>query len=279
MSYTTKLRYIHAKTGEIFNSDEIIIDKELVKSKYKSIKDTNNFINDNLGYYFHLIYETLLELNLESQMIIRFIKLCCYSDYKNILTNGNTKAKSNILEENLIDILKLSRAEYFKTKKYLVENNLIFITNSCIKINDKYSLRGKLTKELKNKEFTRVFSKGFIELYDNTTPIQHKKLAVFIQLLPYINVHYNVVCLNVKTNNFDESQPLQSTEIANLCGYEKTSRFIKDLLSLKIKDMYVLVKITRGDRDFFVVNPRIYYKGNNIEKLKYIMNFFDYKTS
>lgn len=274
-----KRTYINRETGEVFTKDQIIEITELIdsKNKFKSIKNTNDFINDNLGYYFHLLYGDILKLDLEPQMLIRFLKLCSYSNYENILVTGETKSQRKIKEKELEDILKLSRADYFRTKKYLLTNNLISIEKDFIKIDTRFIQRGKLKGDIKSMEITRIFNKGIQELYDNVKPTQHKKLALFIKILPYINIKYNVISNNIISDNFDDSRPMTSVEVANICGYEKASRFIKDLLSLKINNMFAIVRVTRGDRDFLIVNPKIYYKGNNIEDLKYIMNYFDYK--
>ena len=276
MNTTNKIRYVHTKTGEIFNSDEIIVEKELSESQYKSIKGTNDYINDNLGYYFHLIYEDLLKLNLESQMVIRFLKLCCYSDYNNILSKGYTKGKINISENELQNILNLSKSEYFKTKKYLVENNLISIKNNTITLNEKYSSRGELPDKFKSTEFTRIFSKGFQELYDKVKPIQHKKLAIFIQILPYINIHYNIICENPHEKDAKCIKSLSWTELGRKIGLsESTSkRLKKELWNLEIDDTIVCGEFNTKYGKFIVINPRIYYKGNNISNLKGIIELF-----
>lgn len=275
------VEYINKNTGEVFSSDDIIVKYDTVednKKKYfKRINKDNDFINNNLGYYFHLLYKDLLELDLEPQMMIRFLILCSHLDYNNNLVLGETKGRRTATINDLEDILKLKKREIINTKKYLIENNLIYIEDDIIKINDKYSIRGKVKGDLKNMNMTRVFNDGIQDLYNGVKPTQHKKLANFIKILPYININFNVISLEVMSDNFNECNPLTSKEVAELCGYEKPSRFIKDLLSLKVDDMFAIVKITRGDRDFLVVNPRIYYKGNNIDNLKYIMRFFDYR--
>lgn len=274
------IKFENKVTGEVFSANDIVTHYAVVKDikpTYKDINKWNNFMNENLGYYFHLLYGDILRLNLEPQMLVRFLKLCSYMNYESTLVIGETKGQKNITENDLQTILNLSRNETSRTKNYLIKNNLVTVERDYIKIHSKFIIRGQLNGDVKNMEVVRVFNNGMQQLYDNVNPSQHKKLASFIRLLPYINTKFNVIAHNINAINFDESEPMKSVEIAAICNYEKPSRFIKELLSLKINSQFAIVRIVRGDRDFFVVNPRLFYKSNNIEDLKYIKNFFDYK--
>lgn len=274
------VEFTNMVTGEVFPANYIATRYEVVedsKPTYKDITKWNNFINQNLGYYFHLLYGDVLSLNLEPQMLVRFLKLCSYMNYESILVIGETKGQKNVTEKDLQGILNLSRNETSRTKNYLIKNNLITVERDYIKIYSEFIKRGQLKVDVKNVEVVRIFNDGIQQLYDSVKPNQHKKLASFIRLLPYINTKFNVISHNINATNFDESHPMKSTEIAAICNYEKPSRFISELLSLEISNQFAIVRIVRRDRDFFIVNPRLFYKSNNIEHLKYIMNFFDYR--
>lgn len=274
------VKFIDKVNGKTFSAEQMIVEYAVVensKPSYGDFKKWNNFMSENLGYYFHLLYGDILCLNLEPQMLVRFLKLCSYLNYQSILVVGETKGQKKITEKELQTILNLSRNEASRTKSYLIQNNLIKIERDNIKICSKFIKRGQLKGDVKNMKVARIFNDGIQQLYDSVKPNQHKKLASFIRLLPYINTRFNVIAHNINAINFDESEPMKSTEIAAICNYEKPSRFIKELMSLKINNQFAIVRIVRGDRDFFVVNPRLFYKCNNIEDLKYIMNFFDYK--
>lgn len=275
--------YTNKKTGELFDVNEIVVIKDVVEVKktYKSIKGTNNFINDNLGYYFHLLYGDILKLNLEPQMLIRFLKLCSYSNYNNILVNGNTSGQASVYEKELPDILKLKARETINTKNYLLENNLISIENDTIKVNDKYSIRGKVKGDLKNMEITRIFNNGFQELYDSVKPVQHKKLATFIKILPYINLKYNIICENPLETDIEKVKPITWTKLGREIGLSEATakRLRSELWNLKINNT-----ATIGEFSTFlcgksiVINPGVYYKGNDIDSLRGIINLFKVKS-
>lgn len=276
------IEFKNKDTGEVFPSEQIITKYEFVednKPTYKSIKQSNNFMNENLGYYFHLLYGDILRLNLEPQMLVRFLKLCSYLNYENILVTGETKGQKKVTEKDLEVILNLKKRETINTKNYLVSNDLISIENDLIKIKDKFIKRGKLKGNIKSMEVTRIFNNGIKELYDNVKPIQHKKLATFIKLLPYINIKYNVICENPLEENIELIKPLTWTELGRRIGVSEATakRLRTELWNLKIDN-----SVTIGEFSTFscgkaiVVNPSVYYKGNDIDidRLKGIVNLF-----
>lgn len=271
--------YINKTTGEYFDAESIIEVTNSVETKkiFRSIQNSNDYINKNLGYYFHLLYEDILKLDLKPQMLIRFLKLCSYANYKNVLVTGETKGQRTIQEKELENILNLKDKEARSTKKYLLENNLISIEKDLIKVDIRFIRRGKLKGDIKDMDITRVFNRGIQELYDNVKPTQHKKLVTFIKILPYINIKYNIICDNPLETDIEKIRPITWTELGRRIGLSEimTKRLKSELWKLKINN-----SVCVGEFSTFlcgksiVVNPVIYYKGNNIENLKGIMNLF-----
>ena len=273
--------FVNKETGEFFDVSELIEVKESndVKNSFKSIQNTNDYINDNLGYYFHLLYGDILKLDLEPQMLVRFLYLCSYMNYQYTLVSGNTKAQKKISESELQDILKLNKTTFFETKKYLLDNNLIIIEDNKIKIDDKFVKKGKgvLKGDLINMEVTRIFNNGIQDLYNGVKPIQHKKLETFIRILPFINIKYNIICENPLETDIEKVKPLKWTELGRLIGLSPATskRLRSELWSLKVNDSVAI-----GEFSTFlcgksiVINPSVYYKGNNIDDLAGIVNMF-----
>lgn len=284
----TKNLIILNQEGEILNNDDVnmaivnlITGDKVAKIgngvKYLSIKNSNDFINDNLGYYFHLLYGKVLKMDIDNKMLARFLYLCTFVNYKNLMVYNNKRV---VKESELQSILKLTKSRFFETKKYLLEKKLIHIDKeSNVHISKELVERGRLKRMSKGMEKVRIFNEGYKELYEGVKTTQHGKLALFIKLLPLVNTKFNVISKKVDSTSFDESEPMTSVDIAKYLGVEKPSRLIKDLLSLKINNQFAMIKVVRGDRDFFVVNPRLYYKSNDLKSLRYIMNFFEYKKS
>ncbi len=70
-----------------------------------------------------------------------------------------------------------------------------------------------------DKDVVRVFNE-FQKLYDGVKPNQHKKLFVFIKILPYLNVRFNILCKNPYENEIERVKPISWTELG------KKNRFI-----------------------------------------------------
>ena len=61
-------------------------------------------------------------------------------------------------------------------------------------------------KELKGT--VRMMELGVKEIYENAKPIEHKRLSLFIKILPYVNYNYNIICFNPEEGNKDEIRPM-----------------------------------------------------------------------
>ena len=274
--------YTNLDTGEVFDVDQIVEVKDIIEvnNTYKSIRGTNDYINENLGYYFHLLYSNVLSLNLEPQYLIRFLKLCCYTDYKNKLVTGRTRGKK-IKANELEKILNLSRNETSKTKTYLINQGLIKIDDDkTIEVNNDYVKRGQLKGNLIDMDVIRVFNNGFNRLYDGAKARQHKKLVTFIKILPYLNINYNIICTNPMEKDISLIKPLSWTKLGRLIGLSEANikRFRKEIWNLKIEEKVVIGEFsTFSCGKSIVINPEVYYKGNNIEDLKGLVNLFKIK--
>jgi len=210
--------------------------------------------------------------NIEKQFLFRFIYLATFMNYDNLLSDG----KKLIKEEKLIDIFNLGKTEFYKTKKYLIENKFITIQdNKTILINDKYCKKGKINKT-KSIEVVRMFNDAIRELYEKSTPKEHKKLALLIEILPLINLKFNVICHNPKCEYEENIEPYAMSDLCSELGYDKThaSRLKKDLLKLKVNNELVIGIFEKDNGKAIYVNPSIYYKGIKMEDIKNLQSMF-----
>ncbi len=194
-------------------------------------------------------------------------------NYNNLLSDGRKLYKSKDLKM----LLKLSNTEYKRTEKYLLENKLIIYTDSDnIEINNKFCVKGKINKN-KNVEVIRVFDDAIRELYENSLPREHKKIALLLEILPYINYKYNVVCKNPKETNIELIEPLKMTDICKILDYDVTnaSKLKKSLFSLTVGNEYVVGMFEKGCGKAIYVNPRVYYKGGDNEGINFLSDMFN----
>ena len=271
-----------SKTGEYIQNltvDEV----EMLKDNYTTaniskINDSNVRESENLfyqyiketcgGFYFH--YYNKMDIN---QHTFRFMYMCTYMNYKGYMELGNAKDEGRLcVKKDLIEILKLGKTETYKTINYLLDNNLITIDkNEYVKINTNICVKGKLNNK---KEVVRMFDDGIKEIYKNSLPKEHKKLALLIKILPYVHFDLNVICSNPNEEYPELIKPITLTELTKILDYSTTQRLKKGLMTLKVNNEYVIMITKISNKDMIVVNPKIYYKGNQLDKMEGIINLF-----
>ena len=272
---------VEKSTGEIINEDFIIDETEDIQkkneilNKRKSDDEFKIFIDQNLGNFYFLFYK-LIKKGIERQYIIRFLYLCTYMDYENKLLFGNGLEETKYMrEKDLQEVLKLSKRETSYTREALIKNELILI-----EVNKKYCIKGKIESSKKKSQKVRIFENGLKELYEKAKPKEHKKLALLIELLPYINLKFNIVCKNPTCENIKDLKPIDLKEICKIIKYSpnQSSRLKKDLLSLKVNEELVIMFNETGSAKFITINPKIYYKGTKLDDLKWLINSFEIKS-
>lgn len=241
-------------------NDNVIPDKELFKE----------FIKEELGsFYFN--YYTKLEAN---QFTFRFLYLCTYENFKGYLEFGNAKQEGRLcIKKDLFEILKLNTKDCYRTIDYLEENNLIFYDeNGYVKINTDVCIKGEIKEK---KRVVRMFDESIKELYENSLPKEHKKLSLLIKLLPLVNYKTNAICKNPHENIIELIDRYAMKELSEYLGYSRIDSMKRALMGLRVNNQRVLMLAQIGDKkDIIVVNPKIYYKGNNLEEMQGIMNLF-----
>ena len=256
-----------------------VIDSQKKKEKLKSVLDKMDeqnefqlFIKDKCGSFYFNFYKRLLD-KIETQYLTRFLYLCTYLDYEGRLVQKIGNKKICVKENELQFILKLSVRETFNTKKELIENGLMLVDNNMIYINPKYCRKGDIMKNNKV-EKVRMFDMGIRELYEMASKTEHKKLALLIQLLPHINLRWNVICKNPEEEMLENIKLYSIKEITALLNQSNVTRLKRNLLNLTINNEAVMFINTNKYGELLTVNPKVYYKGVDISELKYLIGLF-----
>lgn len=253
-----------------------LTDEQLEAMKYK--KDQNElqiFIKDNCGSFYFNFYQRLLD-KIEPQYLTRFLYLCTYLDYDGRLITKKSNRNICIKENELQFILKLSRTETYNTKVLLIENNLIEIKDDVIYINTKYCKKGEIMKNSRV-EKVRMFDETIKELYESSSKTEHKKLALLFQILPYINLRWNVICKNPKEEILDEIVPYSLKELMGTLNQSNITRFKNSLLDLTVNGEEVVMINKKKNGELLTINPKVYYKGVNKKELQYLIGLFSIK--
>lgn len=249
--------------------------KEETKDIVEMVHNQNEFqlcVKNNCGSFYFNFYKRLLD-KIEPQYLTRFLYLCTYLDYEGRLVKKVGKTNVIIRESELQFILKLSRAETYNTKIVLINNNLIEIKDSVIYINQEYCRKGDIMKNSKVQK-VRMFDDAIKELYETSTRTEHKRLALLFQLLPYVNLRWNVICKNPKEEILEEIKPYSIKELMVLLEQTNITRFKKCLLDLTVSGESVIMFNKKKNGDLLTVNPKVYYKGVDIDELEYLIGLF-----
>lgn len=260
-----KLGYLRGVEDAQKKREEI---KEIIITK----ENQSDFQKRLLGSYGSFYFNFYKRLSIEGQFLFRFIYLCSFMNYDNYLSNG----KRLLRESDLQDILLLGKSEYYKTKDYLLKNDLISIdAKGLISVNSKYCKKGQINKT-KVVEVIRMFNNGIQELYQKALPREHKKLAILLDILPYINYKYNIICYNPTEENIELIKPIKMPDLCEMLGYDRSnsSRIKKQLFSLRVSGEKVIGLWQVENIDALLVNPRVYYKGGEDNGLDYLEALF-----
>lgn len=250
--------------------------KEQQRTYLKNRSQYSNVI-EQLAYgefFYFLHYSNLIiQVNSDYAMAFRFLYLCTFANYQSVLTNG----KRNMDFDDVMEVLKLSINTFKSFKKKLEIYNLITVDKNRIFINSDYCIKGKINKNYK-KNSSRVFNHGIRQIYEQSKASEHKTIGKVIAILPYIHINYNIVCQNPNCKSFEDIKPLSLKDIGNLIG-ENTkdnnyNRVINKLLKVKVDDKFLFDTVSNRKK-LTVVNPKVFYKGNNKDGLQWLNSLFE----
>lgn len=250
--------------------------KDILKMKREQ-DEFQIYVKNQCGSFYFNFYNRLLG-KIEPQFLTRFLYLCTYLDYEGRLVKRIGNRNVCISEKELQFILKLSRTETYNTKVELIKNELIAINDDVIYINPRYCRKGDIMKN-KRIEKIRMFDSSIKELYEISTKTEHKKLSLLFQLLPYINLRWNVICKNPQEEILEEIQPYSIKELMELLEQTNITRFKKSLMDLSVCGEDVIMINTRKHGQLLTVNPKVYYKGVEKDELEFLLGMFSIKDT
>lgn len=268
--------------------------RESYKHKQELNEKIKEFIEEYEGAFVHLIfkYGAPIFKELEEKApgskcnthVIRFMMLATCLTFGGKLFDFN---KNRVKKSSLKNIWSTtSKNSINETYNLLKECGYIYETEEgYIMINEDLVIKGAIEnfEEIRKQDhsftYTRVFVDNLKAMYYGTESKQRKQLANLFKALPYINFKYNVFCANPTETDETKLEVLTWTDLARLCGYEETNvtRFKKDLMSLQIYGYDVIADVKRNSGTTIIVNPKIYYGGDDVEDVKYLYKLFNMK--
>lgn len=235
------------------------------------------------GQYFFTLGNQRFD-GLKPQTATRLIYLQTFADY----TMGNRNrlklnSKTDMRRSDLSKVLGLSydaAADFFYevNPTYIVEDRdgLLFTTTDVF-------IRGALNL---GETYYRTYCNGVAKLYNETSKTKHRYLGYIFQLLPFVNIEFNVLCRNPMETELKKVEFLTLDEFCKLIDFDKSNvhRLLKtyDKLRFTAKDndgthLERFVSVVFGGGNIgtakIFVNPRILYSGSNHEKVQILGAF------
>lgn len=230
-----------------------------------------NFTNRHGGFTFLTSKENILQ-SMNPATVGRLAYLATYLEQNTQLLLCEDKP---MLKHDLHEVLKLSRPTVNK------------FYNDCIgagvledKGNDGLYLNGSLffKGKTEDKERTKLFRVTIQQLYKRLPQKNHELFGYVIQLVPWINFEWNIVCENPEETNKDRVEPMSFRDICKNLGYdpEHPGRLKKALTSpVFIWEHYkqplcgfFSMNAQDGKQSMMVINPHILFAGKHIENVE-----------
>lgn len=273
---------INYETGEIKDilpTQRIVVESKERKDAIKKAMATNELNKDialwnkRQGGFIFVIFKYCHDIinskenSLTPDDIVKLFYMATYADYDGYLIDEEGFINERMLKKYLLLTDRKCFLAYFNKFKSL--NIITEETDSKIKINKDYFIKGEIDKSIKaNYDYTRIYIKAIQYLYQNTEHRQHRWLGNYFKLIPYIHRQQNVLCHNPDSPQ-KEIKLMNVKELKEILGYsgEHTIRqFIRKLLSTRLSNGQSILGFFRTTIDegesFVIVNPKVFYGGN-----------------
>ena len=148
-------------------------------------------------------------------------------------------------------------------------------TESNIEINTNIIRRDKLFRY--SGYWQRVYRNSVQKLFHAATNLNN--VGYIFQLLEYVNVEYNVLCLNPEEAELSEIRTLDINAFCKIIHYDvsQKSRLMRTLkkqtFEVNNKQERLISFVDGGDK--IVINPRVIYSGSDFRKVAVLTLFYD----
>lgn len=232
-------------------------------------------VSDGGNYVWN--YFIPLEANFDkiiNSTVTRLVYLATFINSSNYVAHENGKPMDR---KQVQELLKLDDSTFKRFLRDAKENDYLVEDDVGFKL-----LPTKFGKGTIQKSDDQVAAKLFVYsvqfLYENATVASHKWLAYLYMIIPYVNLHYNVLCENPWESDKTKVCKMSVETLCEKLGLDPThsSRFVNQLLKIEFPDRFgdtrsILVSVKGAKnskiREFLCVNPALYSVYANKEKL------------
>lgn len=239
-------------TGEVIEDAKVLTrqQQDIIKSKKERKEElyfSKKLTDCEYGNFYFLIYNINSKLfpMLSNSTITRLIYLATYINYdtgKISYDNGKT-----INEDNILELLRISRAQYFRFKKEITESGIVSLKDGEFYLNTSIFKKGKLTFNYEgNLSAVKMYINSIREIYETADVESHQSLYYFYNLIPYINREWNIVCTNPFETDKSKIDFITLGEFANIVGYDGNhiKRLKKLLWSMRFNGLKIITWVS-----------------------------------
>lgn len=272
-------------TGEVIEDAKVLTkqQQEIIKSKRERNEElyfTKKLTEIEYGNFFWMFYNINQNLfpMLGGATVTRLIYLATYINYNTgRISYDNGKP---IDEDNILDLLRISKAQYFRFKKEVVESGIVTVKDDTFYLNIDIFKKGKLTFNHEgNETAVKMYINSIREIYETADVKSHQSLYYFYNLIPYINREWNIVCTNPFETDKSKIDFITLGEFADIVGYDKNhiKRLKKSLWDMRFNNgkslMVNFIAHPDDDKWKIFVNPRIFCASSNVDKISILGEF------
>lgn len=243
-------------------------EREKKSALYRQI--IRNFSNKHGGFTFLTSKENILQ-SMNSATVGRLAYLATYLEQDTQLLLYEDKP---MLKRDLQEVLKLSRPTANKFYNDCITAGVLEDKgNNGLYLNGNLFFKGKT----EDKERTKLFRVTIQQLYKRLPQKNHELFGYVIQLVPWINFEWNIICENPEETNKDRIEPMSFRDICKKLGYdpEHPGRLKKALTSpVFVWEHYkqplcgfFSMNAQDGMQSMMVINPHILFAGKHIENV------------
>lgn len=232
--------------------------------------------NAPLGHFLFMSGAGFNEIS--SASVARLIMLSTYCKFNDSLMVGRNKPMTRVEAQQ---ILNLEYTSFNKFMKEVVPRFLVERDGALFLANHQTFFRGK--KDRKNHDqYWKTYLLAVRRLYNATEVRQHKALGRVFQLLPFVNIEFNILAHDIEETDLDAVKPMTLLEVCEELGvdWSHVNRLLALYRSLTFtvgdhQERFVSVVFDGVDRRnaHVYINPRILYSGSDYRRVEVLGAF------
>lgn len=255
----------------------------------KEFYDMQKKVFGNFIFFIYQNIDSLLKILTDADFV-KFLYMGTYIHSNRYLMHDN---RTYMNKSDLFRLLGVSRQTFNKFYNKLKDTNLLIEDDNKIMLSLEYFCKGykegyKLANGKNISMYTRIYINTIRDAYTSVKPNakSHKWIAYVYRLIPYVNWRYNIICKNPSEPNKSDIEPYDIKGIMELLHYSVNKQHIQqfkdNILGFKFNGRCVFfgVDIMSNKQQKVLYNicvdPRFYYKGSNIDDVKWIIDTMDF---